>query len=573
MGATGGSPLKRVALLDGKRPLSLFLALPMSTIAKDRSFYDPSVSQSLTRPISDSQARLYWTVLIGGIAAVYILSLGRMPIQPGFGDGPSVYIASAESLAHGTGYRLIYYPQAPVAQLYPIGYPLLISPIFRFLPFGATSIFLARLLNVFCVIIWAEAARRFLARTLQPLLAMFGAAAIALTPYALEMAGQIKADIVFGAITISALVLAMAPSVNRSRRDEIVRGIAIGVLAACAMLVRTIGFTIVVGLAAEMVLNKRWRRFFAYGTAVGLALAPWLLWSFVNSGGTFRAYASENTITWRTPISHFWLLTSQVAPAMVFAPLDRIAYGKAGTHLHLGIIPIFCGMLLAALVVFGWVKLLFRRHLVALVLAPYMTIVFLWWFEPTRFVIPVLPLIVYCAVEAIRTLAVKPTPAIRKFAFAAAAICIAGALAVDALRIERAWTCGNTEGAEAATEWSQIHEGLDWIKKNTPPDAIVFSSYPAGAYLFTSRHTLDLNNETRLDGKFIAANCMDLDAQFKKAREYSSGYVFATSRYDYILNVEWGLAPVQRFIASHPGRLELKWSSNDGLFYIYKVID
>ena len=58
-----------------------------------------------------------------------------------------------------------------------------------------------------------------------------------------------------------------------------------------------------------------------------------------------------------------------------------------------------------------------------------------------------------------------------------------------------------------------MQHGLDWIKQNTPQDAVVFSSYPAGVYLFTGRHTLDLNNATHIAGVFTPTHSLNLDTQ------------------------------------------------------------
>jgi hypothetical protein len=240
-------------------------------------------------------------------------------------------------------------------------------------------------------------------------------------------------------------------------------------------------------------------------------------------------------------------------------------------HHRLSIIQAACGIGIVALVILGWAKLLWRRHLVALVIAPYMAIVFLWWFQPTRFVVPLLPLIVFCACEGVRSLLPKKNPGTFRVAFIAAAICIAGAFAVDFVKVERACLEGNIKGSDDAAQWSQMQQGLDWIKQNTPENSVIFSSYPAGVYLFTGRHTLDLNNATHIGAKFTPTHSMNLDAEFQNAAVFPSVYVFATSRFDDTVKEEWGLSPVQQYVQTHPGQLQLQWSAPDGLIYLYKL--
>jgi hypothetical protein len=512
-----------------------------------------------------------WVAVLACVASLYVACLGGLRIHPAFGDGPSIYIVSAQSIAHGTGYRLINYPSAPPAQLYPIGYPLLLSFIFRVMPFGRTSIFLARLLNVAAAVLWVEAARRLLSRAVNPLLGAMAALAMGLAPLLLEMNGQVKADVIFGAILVIAIVVAVSTYSSDSARRLVFRGVVLGILAGSAMLVRTIGFTLVFGLALEMLLRRRWSQLFGFCAAVALVLGPWILWSSFHRGGTFHSYASENAITWQTPISHFRLLATNTAPALAFAPFESPQWHAIAQRLHLSGATKVLGLTITALVILGWVNLLLRRHVVALVLGPYMAIVFLWWFEPTRFVIPVLPLIVFCAIAGAKAVNSRLAIPAHKTALGAAVICILGGVVVDAVRVERALRYGNIEGAQAAADWKQMQQALNWIRSNTPADAIVFSSYPQAVYLFTSRHTMDLNNDSHIEPVYVPIGQMDLDAQFRKGSGFPSAYVLAIYRWDYLKQMEWSLGPVQRFIASHPGRLEQQWASDDGQLFIYKL--
>ena len=98
-----------------------------------------------------------------------------------------------------------------------------------------------------------------------------------------------------------------------------------------------------------------------------------------------------------------------------------------------------------------------------------------------------------------------------------------------------------------------------------------FSSYPAGFYLFTARHTIDLNNVSHTEPVYVPLGQMNLDTQFGKAAPFSSAYVFATYRWDFIKKMEWGLEPVLRYESAHPGRLEREWSTPDGHMIIYRL--
>jgi hypothetical protein len=134
---------------------------------------------------------------------------------------------------------------------------------------------------------------------------------------------------------------------------------------------------------------------------------------------------------------------------------------------------------------------------------------------------------------------------------------------VDTVKLQRVWKYGELEGAQAATEWDQMRQGLDWIQQNTPPDSLVFSTYPAGVYLFTGRHTLDLNNSSHIGAAWTPSYSADLDQRLKKVDASKAVYVYATADRD---------SNVLRYVADHPNRVELQWASQNGLLSIYKVI-
>jgi hypothetical protein len=502
-----------------------------------------------------------WGLALSCLAVLYLICLGRFPSYPAFGDDNSIYLVSAESLAHGTGYRLINYLDAPPSTQYPIGYPFLLSLVLRVLPFGLKSIFAARLLTVCSALVWVEASRRLLLRVLDPAIAACAALVTALAPEVLNMTGQIMSDLVFAAILLATLVLAGTRRDSNTSKQLLSRAFCIGLLAASSMLVRTIGLALVGGIGLEMLLRRRWSEVIGFSVAISAVLGPWMFWCVTHHGGTFDAYTAQNTIAWRTPFSNFWALTASTAPAIGFPPFETRAWTALASRLHVYWVSTLFGVFLVALVVLGWAKLLRDRHTIALVLAPYMAIVLLWWWEPDRFVIPVLPLIVFCAAVGAKATLSQVSRIDRRVFLAIAIVAIIGGLAVDSVWIRHVWRYGHWGGAEAEEQWAQMKEGLDFIKRETPNDAEIISSFPAAIYLFTGRHTLGINVHTDLSdliSRTALPNFMPL-------------FIYATERRHPMTKEEFGLAPVRRFIEAEPGRLKLKWASRDGHLYLYEV--
>jgi hypothetical protein len=208
---------------------------------------------------------------------------------------------------------------------------------------------------------------------------------------------------------------------------------------------------------------------------------------------------------------------------------------------------------------------------IALVLFPYMVIVLLWWWEPSRFVIPILPLLAHCACVGAKIIFGRTSLSTRKIAWCSAAICLIGCIAVDLDDLHHVMTVGDFYGPDAAAHWKQVQKGLGWVRQNTPADAVVFSDYPAGVYLLTDRHTLDMNNSSHIGNTYIPSNSIDLAAEIAKAAPYRSLYIFAVRREDVLSHVEFGLAPVRGFVTDHPDALQLQWSSDNNFVQIYKV--
>jgi hypothetical protein len=136
--------------------------------------------------------------------------------------------------------------------------------------------------------------------------------------------------------------------------------------------------------------------------------------------------------------------------------------------------------------------------------------------------------------------------------------CIVGGLIVDIGKLDHIWRYGDWDGAESAGDWAQMHQGLDWIKRATPADARVYCTFPEAVYLFTDRQTLKLDPTTNLNSQLSSAN--------------HPIYIYATLRREFLIADTQGNAPVQHFIADHPGHLKLKWISDNGLACIYQFL-
>lgn len=159
------------------------------------------------------------------------------------------YIVLAQSLAAGRGYRLISYPSAPVEQAFPPGWPLLLSPLARLDPWGFDAF------KGLTFLLWLAtlAALWSIVRGRLPSVTAVGLTALtALNPFLIGSAVAVMSEIPYLCLTTVACALWL----RRDRGGPWLPAVALGA-AGAAVLVRTIGVTLLVPLLLHLALRGR----------------------------------------------------------------------------------------------------------------------------------------------------------------------------------------------------------------------------------------------------------------------------------------------------------------------------
>jgi hypothetical protein len=134
---------------------------------------------------------------------------------------------------------------------------------------------------------------------------------------------------------------------------------------------------------------------------------------------------------------------------------------------------------------------LFRRALVDIYVIFYLAIAMLWPWEPTRFVIPLIPFLYTYVLFEVGLFATAlrrdslPARAVRMFALAAIGLYLianVGAQARLALEVRRS--------VEPNVEWAARFRLFDWIKHNTPRTSVLAALNDTQVYLYTGRQTI-----------------------------------------------------------------------------------
>jgi hypothetical protein len=439
-----------------------------------------------------TQGRARWPIgaraVLGDVLAALALALAVFAVSRAYAlplvglhhdDGQ--YVVAAKALATGAGYRQLQDPASPPQAKFPVLFPLVLSAAWLAAPsLPDAAAIMSRLcsasLGVAGAIVYLAARRRFRlpARAAAPLvLAGFTLPALA------GLGAQVMSEPLF--LLLASAGLALAAGADVRTRDWWLAGLAVGLAA----LTRSIGVSIVAGLLAWCVWRRRW----PVGLVVPMLALPaaWFAWS-VTSGAT---------PTPADPLGYGadyrgWLRTVPVDAWPVVLRDNLLAVFVHGGHLvaqsGLWMAPAACrpyaallvGIAVMALVAWGAYRV---GGAWTWALACYLAMTVAWPWPPSRFLVVVLPLALvlpWAAVGGRRT--TRTGLSVVAAVLAAANI---GYAAASWSTARAAQGLVVTPGAPAP--WREYEALFDWIRRSTPPGAVVVSVAEPMVYLYAGR--------------------------------------------------------------------------------------
>ena len=191
------------------------------------------------------------------ILAATVWSLFQQQPASFFGQAhdDALMMSSAKALAEGRGYIMPSVPESPRQTKYPILYPWLLSLVWRRIPAFPSNLAPVLWLSAAFSCL-ALAASYFFLKTLGMgrWLAVGMTAFCGLHPSFLFHGARVMADVPMMAFLLTIAVLAQR-AVEQERAHRLM--LLIGLLAGAAMLLRTIGFTLILAVAAACLYRKR----------------------------------------------------------------------------------------------------------------------------------------------------------------------------------------------------------------------------------------------------------------------------------------------------------------------------
>lgn len=451
---------------------------------------------------------LWWA---GLVLAVFLIrnSLWHDVSQFGRFHDDTLYFSSAKALAEGRGYVISSLPGTPYQTKYPVLYPWLLSWIWRVDPefpgnvrwgYLLTSLFGAGFVAG-CYALARSLGERVIA-------ALLIAVACALHPATQLLSAAVLSDVPFMALGVWAMALAAAwlaeGDVTRRRRLLV----AATILAVLAILTRSIGVGLALGMVVAAVMRRAWREAAGLGFVSGVVTSISTGWSrahqlspdvLADTGAGYR-----QTLLFYTDYLDFWRASVPDAGVLAAMILRNSAVGilEIGLMVYGELFRAWGAPLTLLPMAFGVAILWFalRRtghgyqpaHIAFVV---FCGIAALWNYPLAgRLLLMFLPLFFVGAYRLLAGAGEACLPAVRSGMLAARAAGVVGFIVLGGLVLVAVYAhLWHSPHAFCQMQESRARllpgrlDAYSWIAENTRPDARIVSYEDVLLYLHTGR--------------------------------------------------------------------------------------
>jgi dolichyl-phosphate-mannose-protein mannosyltransferase len=498
-------------------------------------------------------------------AAAAVLAVPRFDREIAFYD-EGIYVATAKALAMGLGYRNPSLPDAPAQAKYPPLFPLVLSGVWRAAPAFPANLIAMRIIVLLSGLVLLGLSDRILRRHLglSELEAGVAVAMFAVSPMFLVFTTLITTDVPYAMLSVGALYM-YEESVSRRSSGRFVAAI---LLAALALLTRTVGIFLFAAMCIDLWLSRRPGRAITCALVGAAVLVPWSIWSEAANA----AYA-QYPIAVR---SNYVGYTSAISGTSSLADIPRVLSVNLTLFLYAWNTPLLPWLparlgSLAILAVMATVLLAWRQrpgalalygvlYLVAVLIVPYP--------DTPRYELPLAPFLVALIVVGVRR--AFATPAKRRSARIGLAT-LAGALAIVAfaVNVRAGWRASREQRPDA---FVAFHQMLDWVDRNLPADSILVGDFDPAYYLFTGRRAVRLSVQDNM-GTYYSA---EVTNDFPHAAELSDWFrrlgachvisdpMIGGREHIYFSNL------IEVLRRTTPGGFRTLYTDRDGAFAIYE---
>jgi hypothetical protein len=436
--------------------------------------------------------QIIWAALALTVALHVILALLLFDPKPFVGGDNAGYMILAESLESGQGYRDLHIPGSPRHVTHPPGYPAVLA-VARL--FGG-GLFTYKLLSVLfstaaVVLLFALAWGR-----LGPEAGLAVTAPFALNPVLLYYSHWVLPDALFVALVL--LVLWAGERAVKSK-GWLVWAAS---LALLAYLNSTAGLVLVLALLIAIGRRRAWLRAAAVAACSAIVIGGWWVWRWVAASQAVPLYSRNLLLTdpfnpelgYVGPGAFLARIVNNVRVYSVGGLPESLAGVAPGGGVNL--LALLAGLLLLALALVATVRGLREVRVLELFAVLYEALIIAYPEVCTdrRLLLPLLPALLILAGAGVAWC--YDFLAARRPAWVLPAVGLLLVLLAVPDHVRRISFNGRCmrvyrQGDELSCyppPWRAFVESGDWVRANTPEDAVVVSQDPRLYYLFSARH-------------------------------------------------------------------------------------
>lgn len=463
------------------------------------------------------EVRMPSKLQIGIFLIVLLFALGISlknyhSIQIGITGDDATYVVLARSIAWHDSYGLINGPGAPQPTRFPFGFPLLLSPIAEFFPEAPEMMKFVSLIATLCnmsLLFWGWS---LLSRKQSYWWSLFIISMYGFSQATIEQSRQVMSEPVFTSFVFFSLILAQYCFTHRKRRMLVGCLLMLGNLMFFTFSIRIIGitlcFSIVLGIGL-LSLKSAIKLLFmlllgtllfmsiiVFFTPIPLSsLLPYEYFSQFNNPHSYGQEHIEAPLYIRL-FSSFWEYMThhlRISVVTIGGGAGELNFGK---RFGIANLPAISSFTIAVVILVGFISSLLRSKLslsVYLFILSYFGAILLWPWREARFLYPIQPFLCYSFLQGIywisqkivvKTRSVKP--ALSLYGSRGAVIVVSAAILIVAFYRGIIDT-----GNSFAYMPRDFRAETQWLKANSPSDALIMAMNPISIHLYSQRHTIN----------------------------------------------------------------------------------
>lgn len=406
-----------------------------------------------------------------------------------------LYIVTAQSLAAGTGYRIVSLPSEIPQTKYPILFPAILSLLVRVSPVFPHNLATLKLISLASTVLWCFACLRLFRDLNSPNWIWWILFFTLAFPWVIFLSTTALPDTLFACLSTWSLVF-----VTRAWKDgdsQITRNVLLGgALAGAAFLTRTMGIALIFAATAALLYKRTYRQALIFTALWAGMCFPWLYWQAAQPapGDRVQSYYSKLSYAQGTIIGGY--TPHQVLTALlnnIVYLFDSFAQVISPRY---SLVALLAAALIWCVLFLGLIRT-FRDHSTPMTLWAlcYLGTLLCWLWRPIRYAVPILPVLFFMLAEGLRSRRdLDAQQALRRRIIARvfiAACVVSAGLSTAGITATTIQTGTPTPTNYLhSVDWGQVMELCSWIRTNTPQQSVVSADLDPLFYLYTGRKAI-----------------------------------------------------------------------------------